>query len=701
MSASTDPAAWRPPAAGEQRTAREWLDALARGACDQQSFTQAVDALVQSSQDEAWEVLSLLDQYYRRGKIPEDQFRSLKAHVDRLALGSARDSSAAGDAPAPLAAQAAPPRALNSVPGAAASLPTAAAGRSSIDGPASAAAATAAVPKERRRAPAVGDVLRERYELVGVLGKGGMGTVFEAIDRFRVERAEAGTRLAIKVLHSVVLDRPELFDELRSEFQHLQSLSHPNIVRVHEFDRDGDTAFFTMELLHGVPLSAVLGARKNGALPREHALALMRDIGAAVAHAHSRNVVHGDLNPQNIFVTESGEVRVLDFGASHKRKHGPWVSDFEDSQQQPAATPAFGSCQLLEGETADVRDDVYSFACVSYMLLTGKHPFQSRTAIEARTAGLRPKRPENLSTGQWRALQAGLAFERNARPADVEAWLRAMNLRQATPRLPPVPAIMSADPRGARSPVLTALVIGVVVILGLAVWSKVRSSRPISDAARPTLTDEGADAGTDTEAHADVKTAPSDTKQAPAAEPHDGASSAPPPGAHALEAGISAAAAPRPAAAKPVPPPIAAAASVAAATSPAAGLEPRAPSAFTHAPPPLVPVELGSAEIEVPPLESVARVTVHRKGNMHGDLSFMWWTESGTAKPVVDYTAAAPQIAHIESGKYSTTLLVPIVANRSRHSERSFYVVIDDAGADSGARVIGTPTTMVTIQPQE
>jgi serine/threonine protein kinase len=685
MSASTDPAAWRPPAAGEQRTARAWLDALARGECDQQSFTQAVDALVQSSQDEAWEVLSLLDQYYRRGKLAEDQFRSLKAHVDRLALGSARDSSAAGDAPAPLAAQAQPPRALSSVPGVAASHPTAAAGRSSVDGSASTAAAAA--PRERRRAPAVGDVLRQRYELVGVLGKGGMGTVFEAIDRFRVEGAEASTRLAIKVLHSVVLDRPELFDELRSEFQHLQSLSHPNIVRVHEFDRDGDTAFFTMELLHGVPLSAVLGARKNGALPREHALALMRDIGAAVAHAHSRNVVHGDLNPQNIFVTEGGDVRVLDFGASHKRKHSPWVSDFEDSQQQPAATPAFGSCQLLEGETADVRDDVFSFACVSYMLLTGKHPFQSRTAIEARTAGLRPKRPENLSTGQWRALQAGLAFERNARPADVEAWLRAMNLRQATPRLPPVPELMSAEPHGAKSPVLTALVIGVVVLLGLAVWSKVRSSRPPTDAARPTLTNTnaGAGAGADADerpgarsvakAHADLKAAPSDTKQAPAAEPHDGASNA--------------------------PPPIAAAAPVAAATSPAAGVELRAPSGLTHAPPPLVPVMLGSAEIEVPPLESVARVSVHRKGNLHGDLSFMWWTESGTAKPGVDYAAAAPQIAHIESGKFSTTLLVPVVANRSRHSERSFYVVIDDAGADSGARVIGTPTTMVTIQPQE
>jgi serine/threonine protein kinase len=710
MSASTDPAAWRPPVAGEQRTAREWLEALTRGACDQASFTQAVDALVQGSEDEAWEVLSLLDQYYRRGKMPADQFRSLKAHVDRLVLGSPRDANAVGAAtsqaaapplapasPAgpPPAARAPAPRPSSPPAGAAANFAMAATGGTGAE-PAG-GAARAIGGGVRRRAPAVGDVLRQRYELSAVLGKGGMGTVFEAVDRFRVENAEAANKLAIKVLHSVVLDRPELFDELRSEFQHLQSLSHPNIVRVHEFDRDGDTAFFTMELLQGVPLSALLGARKNGALPREHALALMRDIGAAVAHAHSRNVVHGDLNPQNIFVTDAGEVRVLDFGASHKLKQTPWVSDFEDAQQPPAATPAFGSCQLLEGETADVRDDVFAFACVSYMLLTGKHPFQSRTAIEARTAGLRPRRPENLSAGQWRALQAGLAFERDRRPADVEAWLRALNLRQATPRLPPLPVLMSTEARGASAPVLTTIVIGVLVILALAVWSKIRHARTVPSATPSALTAADTDTATNAAA-APADSAPADTPSTEAA-PSDTA--------RAAHAG----------AAKPVPSPTPAAAAVAAATSPAAGAEVRAPSASSRTPTPpaapkstpaaiagpapLAPISLASATVEVAPQDPVARVTVRRKGNLRGDVSFMWWTESGTAKPGVDFAAAKPQIAHIESGKNSTTLLVPIVSDPSKHAERSFYVVIDDAGADSGARIIGTPTTMVTIQAPE
>ncbi len=101
------------------------------------------------------------------------------------------------------------------------------------------------------------------------------------------------------------------------------------------------------------------------------------------------------------------------------------------------------------------------------------------------------------------------------------------------------------------------------------------------------------------------------------------------------------------------------------------------------------------------PLEPAARVTVRRKGNLHGEVSFMWWTESGTAKPGVDFVAAAPQIAHIENGKNSATLLIPLVSDPSRRSERSFYVVIDDAGADSGARIIGTPTTIVTIPQRE
>ena len=86
MSASTGPTLGQAPPKGEPRSARQWLDAVSSGSCDQQSFLHGVEALVRGSEDEAWEVLSLLDQYYRRGKLQPDVFRTLKAHVDRLAL---------------------------------------------------------------------------------------------------------------------------------------------------------------------------------------------------------------------------------------------------------------------------------------------------------------------------------------------------------------------------------------------------------------------------------------------------------------------------------------------------------------------------------------------------------------------------------------------------------------------------------------
>ncbi len=133
-----------------------------------------------------------------------------------------------------------------------------------------------------------------------------MGTVFEAVDDFRLAAPPSGQRLAIKVLHTAVTKRAELFAELRREFQNLQLLSHPNIVRVYEFDRDGPLAFFTMELLNGALLSRVLLSRKPLRLEFAHSLAVIRDVGAAIAHAHSRGVVHGDINPQNIFITGRG-----------------------------------------------------------------------------------------------------------------------------------------------------------------------------------------------------------------------------------------------------------------------------------------------------------------------------------------------------------------------------------------------------------
>ena len=109
-----------------------------------------------------------------------------------------------------------------------------------------------------------------------------MGTVFQVLDEFRLE-APGTQRLAIKVLHPAVAKRAELLAELRREFQSLQLLSHPNIIRVFDFDRDGALVFFTMELLTGAPLSRILQARKLIPLERPQALAIIRDIGAALS----------------------------------------------------------------------------------------------------------------------------------------------------------------------------------------------------------------------------------------------------------------------------------------------------------------------------------------------------------------------------------------------------------------------------------
>jgi serine/threonine protein kinase len=114
-------------------------------------------------------------------------------------------------------------------------------------------------------------------------------------------------------LHRPADDRGDLVADLRREFYCAQTLSHENIVNVYQLDRDGDIDFFTMELLEGELLSSVLGRLHPAPMSQPQAWAIIRDIGSGLAHAHSRNVIHADLKPQNIMVTHAGEVRILDF----------------------------------------------------------------------------------------------------------------------------------------------------------------------------------------------------------------------------------------------------------------------------------------------------------------------------------------------------------------------------------------------------
>ena len=162
----------------------------------------------------------------------------------------------------------------------------------------------------------IGRVLRDRYVLVHRLGSGGKGSVFKALDRYRANLPEDQQYVAIKILHATAASREEQFASLRREFYCAQKLSHRNIVNVFELDRDGEVDFFTMELLEGERLSRVMSRLQPLSMSRPQAWAIIREIGSGLEFAHAHKVVHADLKPHNIMITDSGEVRILDFGAS-------------------------------------------------------------------------------------------------------------------------------------------------------------------------------------------------------------------------------------------------------------------------------------------------------------------------------------------------------------------------------------------------
>src|SRR6202012_441126 len=160
---------------------------------------------------------------------------------------------------------------------------------------------------------------------------------------------------------------------------------------------------------------------------RSQAWQLIRQLGAGLAHAHAHGVVHGDLKPENIFITREGELRILDFGAAHRfmtmtvRSGSPHAD-----QALTFGTPAYASCEQLEGRPADPRDDLYALACICYEILAGTHPFESRPATLARDYRVTSVRPEGLSGRQWRVLQKGLSWHRAGRSISVRLWMRQL-----------------------------------------------------------------------------------------------------------------------------------------------------------------------------------------------------------------------------------------------------------------------------------
>jgi TolB-like protein/Tfp pilus assembly protein PilF len=257
-----------------------------------------------------------------------------------------------------------------------------------------------------------GHVLGGRYRLERLLGEGGMGRVYFARDE-----QVAGETFAIKVLHGGLRANALL---LRDEVHKTRKLSHPNILDVHSLNSDGALHYVLMECLEGKPLNDLLDEEFGRGMPFSRAWPIIQDVGAALAYAHDHSVVHSDLKPANIFVTTSGRTKLLDFGIAR-------ASRGRTADAGPhALTPAYASCEMLQKREPDARDDIYSFGCVIYEMLSGKHPFSGLSALEALTERLRPQPLAVLSRKQNHALARALAFERAKRTGSVEELLATL-----------------------------------------------------------------------------------------------------------------------------------------------------------------------------------------------------------------------------------------------------------------------------------
>jgi len=281
----------------------------------------------------------------------------------------------------------------------------------------------------------VGRTLGGRYKIVSLLGKGGMGAVYEA------EQTDLRRRVAVKVLTRTGDSQDSL--RFKQEALAVAGLAHPNIVQVLDWVEGGGDAepFLVMELLRGRSLASIV--REGGKLDPARAVGLVKQVLSALAAAHEARVVHRDVKPENIFVCEGALayelVKVLDFGLARPLDEERHIARTRVGVAM--GTPAYMAPEQARGEGADVRMDVFAAGATLYYALAGRRPFEGKTATELlRAVKHQPPIPldavcPELDLELVRVVERSLSKDPKARFASARAFLDALG----SPAEPPAP----------------------------------------------------------------------------------------------------------------------------------------------------------------------------------------------------------------------------------------------------------------------
>ena len=213
-----------------------------------------------------------------------------------------------------------------------------------------------------------GQTLANRYEIKKILGAGGMGMVYKAVDK------ELGETVAIKTLRSEIMGQdPAALDRFRSEIRLARRISHRNVVRTHDIGESDGIYFITMEFVEGSSLKDLIISR--GRLPAAAVISIGKQLCRALEVAHEAGVIHRDIKPQNMVVESDGTVKVMDFGIARLQTR----SDGHTQAGMVVGTPEYMSPEQLRGDELDGRADLYSAGVVLYESLTGKLPHVADT----------------------------------------------------------------------------------------------------------------------------------------------------------------------------------------------------------------------------------------------------------------------------------------------------------------------------------
>src|SRR5213078_2628297 len=212
-----------------------------------------------------------------------------------------------------------------------------------------------------------GQIIAERYRVVALAGRGGMGEVY------RAEDLTLGQVVALKFLPETLTRDAAALARFHAEVRTARQVSHPNVCRVFDIGDIDGTLFLTMEYVDGEDLASVV--RRIGRLSQDKATEIARQICAGLAAAHERGVIHRDLKPANIMLDGAGKIRITDFGLAG-------IAASIQGEEARAGTPAYMAPEQLAGKQVTTRSDIYSLGLVLYEILTGQRAFEASTLQE-------------------------------------------------------------------------------------------------------------------------------------------------------------------------------------------------------------------------------------------------------------------------------------------------------------------------------